>query len=472
MKKLLLLNLILFSGPILFAQESLSQTVIMSYVDGPVSVSFSHDGAFLAVAAPEGDEPVIPQVPGKISTALRPAATTAEIEVYAVWLWDVEKGEFITPQPLGHTADVTEELFAPNVSFSPNSLLLAFASLDKTVQLWDVETRSDLATLEGHTGEISRLAFSPDGKILVSGTVNGVIKVWDVESHKEVATLKGHTQAIYSAAFSHDGTALATGAWNGIVRVWDMENHSEIATFGGYDSSVLQGLLEVWFTPVSFQPGGMLLAYGAFDRLMLWDAKARRDVATHENLTGIYAIDFSPDGRVIVSSSFLGTKLWDTTTHRNIATLVEYQLEDDVLFAPVVFSPIGTILASTEFSDEERTDTNVVIWDVETTTKIASLPHPAGVWSLTFSPDGTQLVSFDFDGFVRLWDLATHISARSPDADFDGDGTVGFGDFLQFAAQFGLSQGDAGYDAKFDLDGNGAIDFGDFVIFAGAFGTS
>ena len=71
-----------------------------------------------------------------------------------------------------------------------------------------------------------------------------------------------------------------------------------------------------------------------------------------------------------------------------------------------------------------------------------------------------------------MWDLATHISARSPDADFDGDGTVGFGDFLQFAAQFGLSQGDAGYDAKFDLDGNGAIDFGDFVIFAGAFGKS
>ena len=56
-------------------------------------------------------------------------------------------------------------------------------------------------------------------------------------------------------------------------------------------------------------------------------------------------------------------------------------------------------------------------------------------------------------------------------ADFDGDGTVGFGDFLQFAQQFGLSQGDAGYRARFDLDGNGTIGFGDFLIFAGAFGT-
>ena len=57
-------------------------------------------------------------------------------------------------------------------------------------------------------------------------------------------------------------------------------------------------------------------------------------------------------------------------------------------------------------------------------------------------------------------------------ADFNGDGTVGFPDFLQFAAHFGLSHGEEGFDARFDLDGNGAIGFSDFVIFAGTFGKS
>ena len=57
-------------------------------------------------------------------------------------------------------------------------------------------------------------------------------------------------------------------------------------------------------------------------------------------------------------------------------------------------------------------------------------------------------------------------------ADFDGDGTVGFPDFLQFAAQFGLSQGDGGYDARFDLDGDGGVGFSDFLIFASSFGRS
>ena len=54
--------------------------------------------------------------------------------------------------------------------------------------------------------------------------------------------------------------------------------------------------------------------------------------------------------------------------------------------------------------------------------------------------------------------------------DFDGDGTVGFADFVQFASRFGEQQGEAGFDARFDLDGDGAIGFSDFLIFARNFG--
>ena len=63
----------------------------------------------------------------------------------------------------------------------------------------------------------------------------------------------------------------------------------------------------------------------------------------------------------------------------------------------------------------------------------------------------------------------TFNAASSPD--FDGDGTVGFSDFVQFASRFGEQQGDAGFDARFDLDGNGEIGFSDFLIFARNFGN-
>ena len=54
--------------------------------------------------------------------------------------------------------------------------------------------------------------------------------------------------------------------------------------------------------------------------------------------------------------------------------------------------------------------------------------------------------------------------------DFDGDGTVGFSDFVIFAGVFGARQGDEKYDARYDLNGDGEIGFSDFVIFAQNFG--
>ena len=55
-------------------------------------------------------------------------------------------------------------------------------------------------------------------------------------------------------------------------------------------------------------------------------------------------------------------------------------------------------------------------------------------------------------------------------ADFNGDGSVDFSDFLAFAQQYGRSEGDEGYDARFDLNGNGSVDFQDFLAFAQQYG--
>ena len=56
--------------------------------------------------------------------------------------------------------------------------------------------------------------------------------------------------------------------------------------------------------------------------------------------------------------------------------------------------------------------------------------------------------------------------------DFDGDGTVGFSDFTQFASKFGRSEGDDGYEAGFDLNGDGEIGFSDFVVFSQHYGKA
>ena len=60
----------------------------------------------------------------------------------------------------------------------------------------------------------------------------------------------------------------------------------------------------------------------------------------------------------------------------------------------------------------------------------------------------------------------------TPSPDFDGDGTVGFSDFIAFASKFGTRRGEAAFDARFDLDGDGEAGFSDFIAFARQFGTA
>ena len=61
-------------------------------------------------------------------------------------------------------------------------------------------------------------------------------------------------------------------------------------------------------------------------------------------------------------------------------------------------------------------------------------------------------------------------ASESPTPDFDGDGTVGFRDFIMFAQKYGAVAGDGSYEARFDLDSNGDVGFRDFILFAQVYG--
>ena len=91
------------------------------------------------------------------------------------------------------------------------------ASGGSEVILWDVSSRSQLATLQGH----SPVSFSADGSVLASGSGFDVV-LWDVSSRSQLATLEGHTAWISSVSFSADGSMLASGGGDGTVILWDV----------------------------------------------------------------------------------------------------------------------------------------------------------------------------------------------------------------------------------------------------------
>ena len=61
---------------------------------------------------------------------------------------------------------------------------------DNTVKLWNIESKTEIATLKGHSNYIYTVAFNPNGSILASGSMDKTIKLWNVETKEEIATLK------------------------------------------------------------------------------------------------------------------------------------------------------------------------------------------------------------------------------------------------------------------------------------------
>ncbi|MFI6933988.1 AAA family ATPase [Streptomyces sp. NPDC050287] len=308
---------------------------------------------------------------------------------------------------LGHTGAVYL------TSFSPDGKLLATASYDRTVRLWNVADPSRPeplgGPLTGHTSWVSSAVFSPDGKTLASAADDGTIRLWDVRdpAHPRPlgAPLTGHKGTIYLVAFSPDGRTLASAGEDHTVRLWDVRDprapHA-LKTLTGHRAAVRS---------VAFSPDGRTLAAGGDDNtILLWDtADPRRPEPVDTVLTGhtgtVHSVAFSPDGRTLASGSADDTvRLWDVSDPPRAAPLGPPLTGHTGPVWSVDFSPDGTMLAAAS------ADSTASLWNVSDPAYPSQVGEPlAGssgeMYALGFSPDGRTLATGSGDSKVRLWSI-------------------------------------------------------------------
>ncbi len=355
---------------------------LSGHTDAIYSVAFSPDGTRIVTASNDRTARVWDATSGQSLLVLRGHRDVVHDAVFSpdgtrvvtasddqtARVWDVTTGRMLSSW---HEAGVAGAAYSTDGRYVLTTGWNAAAHTDwsATARLWDARANRVLFTLTGHTKPIDSMAFSLDNRRVATASMDGSVNVWDILSRRRIATLRAPAP-VDSVIFSDDGARVATalGSNADTAYVWDLRTQRVIATihptnwtgtinsvaFSGRDGARVvttssDGTVREWdartgqawsrgsglFPPVVISTAGteynalfspdnrLLLTSGASNAVELWDAATGERVAELDGHTAtVSSASFSPDGRYLATASADGSvRVWDVAARRQLDLL-------------------------------------------------------------------------------------------------------------------------------------------------------
>lgn len=307
-------------------------------------------------------------------------------------------------------------------NFSPDGKNLAIA-YHKSVDIWNLDANKLSGTFPIMRSDFDRkyrLKFSRDGKILAGAfNTQGVIlsqdiTLWNMETRTQIATIENKSEGLWDFVLSPDGTIIATINHQGVVDFWSVNTGKHERSFtAGYTNR---------FSKLAFSQDGKIVAGTVGNAIHLWDTDTgnqksvlqvsdnrnrhleqnQRIVHRNNNKPTLFSLAFSKDTKTLFTYNTLGIfGIWDITTKK-------YSISNAILSRPSIRSPWPNPLTEGIFNRTPPQTPNIyhlITTSVDNTNYFTS--------EADFSENGEFFAVKDRNGSVKVWHIPTEKSLHS-----------------------------------------------------------
>lgn len=296
-----------------------------------------------------------------------------------------------------------------NVDFNRTGDKCITGSYDRTCRIFNAETGDELAVLKGHENVVFSVAFNhPKCDKIVTGSFDKTAKIWNASSGSIQQTFYGHTLEIVSAEFNknsdmvnyyylnvkkkkklncmHFFKKICTSSMDNSAILWNIETAQEINSFRSHTAEVIS---------CRFNGLGTMLITGSFDeKAMVWDVRQKDPISILKGHDAeISNCIWNASYNQIATSSLDATaKIWDLRQTKSSLFTLKHQ--DEIL--DICFDYTGKIATCSS-------DCMAKVWNVNGELMFTLEGHTDEISKVTFSPNGSLLLTASADKTARLW---------------------------------------------------------------------